>query len=161
MKSTVNMNKVREMEERRMSVFFDNKSHNNIKIKTKKKKIMKGEIFLDKFRLKNFLIPENLMSKGKKRFSLFLEGRFNNYDDYRKINFDEFNGIILTNEEWDILSNIPENEEIVKQVSFGFKRPQKPKIKTDVKPTKPIKKPKKVDVAAIKAKWKKKGAIMD
>jgi hypothetical protein len=159
MKSTVNMNKVREMEERRMSVFFDKeRTCNNIRVKTKKKKIMKGEIFLDKFKLRHFIIPKNIMSKGKKRFSLFLEGRFNNYDDYRKINFDEFNGIIVTNQEWEILASIPENVEIAEHATCGFKRPQ---AKTNEKPIKPIKQPKKINVEAIKAEWKKKGSIMD
>lgn len=156
------MNKVHEMEERRMQVFFENKKPcNSIKERrAKKKKIMKGEIFLDKFKLRHFIIPDNIMSSGKKRFSLFLQGQFNNYDDYRKINFDEFNGIIVTNQEWNILENIPENVEIAKQVTCGFKRPEKPKVKVNKKPVKPIRQPKKIDVEAIKAEWKKKGAII-
>lgn len=120
-KRVVDMNKVREIEERTMSVFFKNQNLYDMLVKKrelKKQKIMRGEIFLDENKLENFTIPNDIMREGKYKFNLFLNGQFHNYKDYRKINFDQFTGIIVSHKEWEILSSIPENKKIIEQLEY-------------------------------------------
>lgn len=120
-KPTIDMNRVREQEVRRFLPSCDSRKQRLLQLENRLERMIDGEIFLDFLDEDNiFRIPENIMIKGKRIFQLYMNGEFNNFRDYKKINFSEFDGIIISNLEWRAITNIPENAEAIRILSYEY-----------------------------------------
>lgn len=102
----------------------------------RRKRMREGEIFLDKPRHSLFIIPQDIIKYGKRRYDLFMKGQFNDFKNFKRINFKE-DGIIVSNKEWNIIKQIPENKKLVDEIEryyLGISKSKQKGLKKEIIP---------------------------